>query len=105
MGKSGNVPLTLILSPSEGERKRRGAWAGISDCVQFAQRVRRAFPLPIRWGEGQGEGLRRRTRPRHQLSPTRKSFRDEFAHERLAPILQHHVHAEVVRVLKEREDL
>jgi len=48
-------PLTPTLSPRGGERERFSRtprWSLVGDYVAVA-----AFPLPIRWGEGKGEGL------------------------------------------------
>ena len=51
------IPLTPALSPSDGARvKPICAAAHSPDGVRFGKRTKR-FPLPIRWGEGQGEGL------------------------------------------------
>jgi len=45
-------PLTPTLSPAAGEREKLLASQG-------PQNSANSFPLPIRWGEGQGEGPRR----------------------------------------------
>jgi len=61
-----NFPLTPALSPSEGERENRSLFPGESSVTgksgdssnteDFGE-PRLLFPLPIRWGEGQGEGF------------------------------------------------
>jgi hypothetical protein len=61
-----DAPLTPALSPSEGEREnlRQSAGesrifeksGGESDAVEVSGRRTLLFPLPIRWGEGQGVG-------------------------------------------------
>jgi len=61
-----DLPLNPGLSPSEGEREncnqssRKLSVAGKSADESIVAGIlsRRAllFPLPIRWGEGQGEG-------------------------------------------------
>jgi len=52
-------PLTPTLSPATGERERiRGSQRDSLNGACFQNHVK-GFPLPIRWGEGQGEGPRR----------------------------------------------
>jgi hypothetical protein len=52
-----NSPLTPALSPSEGERENRSQVLGDASNTKDFGKPRLLFPLPIRWGEGQGEGL------------------------------------------------
>ena len=47
-------PLTLSLSPSEGERVQYGFACVIFQELGFANRLRTILPLPL--GEGRGEG-------------------------------------------------
>ena len=49
-------PLTPTLSPAVGEREKNHAqWRDSLTWDRF-QSSANGFPLPIRWGEGQGEG-------------------------------------------------
>ncbi|TAL03866.1 MAG: HAD family hydrolase [Verrucomicrobia bacterium] len=56
-------PLTPALSPSDGERGNRApaigevATADVTANTDKSKADRQLFPLPIGWGEGQGEGL------------------------------------------------
>jgi len=57
------IPLTPALSPSEWERENRlqslvmlRVWIYRTTVAQIAS-DQTIFPLSIRWGEGQGEGL------------------------------------------------
>jgi len=52
-------PLTPTLSPAAGEREKRHAQRSNSLSSDYSQSGLNGFPLPIRWGEGQGEGARR----------------------------------------------
>ncbi len=48
--------LTPTLSPSDGERENfRLLLCGSLNSVRVRHREKQ-FPLPIRWGEGKGEG-------------------------------------------------
>jgi len=49
-------PLTPTLSPAAGERERLLAARRDSVNGEHFQSSANGFPLPIRWGEGQGEG-------------------------------------------------
>jgi len=48
-------PLTLTLSPSEGEREKQSAPLRFSCGVLLAERLAMILPLPFRRGEGRGE--------------------------------------------------
>ena len=50
-------PLTPALSPSEGERENRRQSLRKTGAIGKFVGQSLLFPFPIRWGEGQGEGL------------------------------------------------
>ena len=50
-------PLTLTLSPSAGEGEKLSARCEMADRARHADRLKIILPLPIGWGEGQGEGF------------------------------------------------
>src|SRR5882762_5040399 len=52
-----SLPLTPALPISEGERENRRQADGESSLVETFVSRTLLFPLPIRWGEGQGEGI------------------------------------------------
>jgi len=52
----GELPLTLTLSPSDGEREQHSASHEISKCARYADRLTTILPLLFGRGEGRGEG-------------------------------------------------
>jgi hypothetical protein len=56
MSTENKKPLTLTLSPSDGERERWSASRENPNGIRFANKLKRILPLPFGRGEGRGEG-------------------------------------------------